>query len=199
MKMCLLLLVLLLSGCGFEEDEAVRYLPINPKELVYHKGDVLAFDVDNGSRMRGAAIVTGFSKEADDSTHIWYELICTDYSAAAIPTLEQVKHCRLFGRKIESSVDPAGYITGLDVESVRNNCLVDNASKFHLIGRLPLDTTSVKMGAQGATSSYREFVNAFLDGKQRRQLPPDHYTKYFDDTFRPDEYFPIGQYLLKPS
>jgi hypothetical protein len=88
MKISFLLLAFLLGGCGFEEDESARFLPINSHELLYHKGDVLAFEVDNDSRMHGAAIVTGYLKEADDSTHIWYDLVCTDYLAEQIPTLE---------------------------------------------------------------------------------------------------------------
>ena len=195
MKMHFLLLAFLLFGCDFEEDKAVRYLPIHPRELIYHKGDVLAFAVD--SVTTGAAIVTDYLREEDDSTHIWYELICTDYTAQQAPTIEQIKHHRLFGRRIESSLDAAGYVIGLDIESVRNDCLIENAAKFHLVGTLPLDTTTIKLGSQGATSSYQQFVASFLDGKEKRLLPPDHYTEQFkSDKFRPDEYFPIRNYLL---
>ena len=198
MKMHLLSFMFLLCGCGFEEDEAVRYLPISPRELIYQKGDVLAFEVDNDSLMIGTAIVTGFSKEADDSTHIWYYLVGTDYLAKQTPTLQQMNHCRLFGRKIESGVDAAGYVVGLDIESVRNDCLIDNADKFHLIGRLPLDTTTTMMGSQAATVSYRKFTDSYLHSKEKRLLPPDHYAAHFKrNTFRPEEYFPIRHYLLK--
>jgi hypothetical protein len=106
MKMCFLLPALLLVGCSFEEDESVRFLPISPGELLYHKGDVLAFEVDNGgSIMTEAAVVTDYLKEVDDSTHIWHQLVCTDYLAKQVPTLEQLKRSRLFGRKIESGVN----------------------------------------------------------------------------------------------
>ena len=197
MKRCLLLLAGLLIGCDSDNGEGVTFLSINPKELIYHKGDVLAFEVDNDSIMTGVAVVTGFSKEADDSTHIWYNLVCTDYLAKPMPTLKQLKQYRLFGRKVESSINPAGYYTGLDMEAVRNDCLVDNARKFHLIGRLPLDTTAVKQGSQGATSSYKQFINSYLYGREKRRLPPDNYTAFpKQENFRPDEYFPIQNYLL---
>lgn len=198
MKRCLLLLAGLLIGCDSDDEKGVKFLPINPKELMYHKGDVLAFTVDNDSLTTGAAIVLNYLKEEGDETHIWYELVCTDYLTKPIPTLEQLKHHRLFGRKVASTVDPDGYYIGLDVESVRNDCLANNADKFHLVGRLPLDTTAWKLGSQGATSSYKQFVDSFLYGREKRLLPPDHYTEHFKlDDFRPDEYFPIRNYLLK--
>ena len=196
MKLRFLVLAFLLAGCDVEEDEAVRYLPIHPQEILYHKGDVLAFEADSGTI--GAAIVTNYVKEADDSTHIWYQLVCTDYTGRQAPTLEQVKPHRLFGRKIASTLDAAGYVVGLDIESVRNDCFVDNAAKFHLVGELPLDTASIRIGSQGATEDYGQFVAAFLRGKARRSLPPDHFSQYLKtDKFRPDEYFPIRNYLLK--
>ena len=198
MRTDLLLLAFLLVGCDFEEGKAVRYLPINPRELIYHKGDVLAFKVD--SMTTGAAIVTNYLKEADDSTHIWYDLVCTDYKAKQIPTIKQLRHHRLFGRKIESSLDPAGFVIGLDFESVRNDCFIDNATKFYLVGQLPLDTTSIKMGSQGATKYYGQFVAAFLRGIEQRRLPPDHYSHYSgQDKFRPDEYFPVTSFLTKQA
>jgi hypothetical protein len=146
----------------------------------------------------GQLLLRAILKEADDSTHIWYDLVCTDYLAEQMPTLEQLKTSRLFGRKIESGINAAGYIIGLDIESVRNDCLVEHAKKFHLVGRLPLDTTALKLGSQGPTSSYPTFVASFLYGKKRRLLPPDHYTEQLKhDAFRPEEYFPTRNYLLK--
>ncbi len=197
MKLGLLLLALLLFGCDFEADEAVRYLPIHPTELLYHKGDVLAFAVDSATI--GAAIVAGYMREADDSTHVWYELAYTDYSAPTRPTLAQVKRQRLMGRRVASGIDPAGYFIGLDLQSVRNDCLLNNAAKFHLLGRLPLDTTTLKLGSQGASAEYAAFIQSFLSGKERRRLPPDHYDDYLSkqDAFRPDEYFALSSFLLE--
>ena len=199
MRKSFLLVAFLLVGCNFEEDEALQYLPINPQELIYHKGDVLAFEID--STTTGAAIVTNYSKVADDSTHIWYDLVCTDYTARQMPTIQQLKHHRLFGRKIESTLDPAGFSIGLDFESVRNDCFTDNAAKFHLVGQVPLDTTAIKMGSQGATEDYDQFVAAFLRGKKQRLLPPDHYGAYLSkmEKFRPDEYFPVTSFLTKQA
>ena len=195
MKMLLLMLAGALASC--EPDEGVKLLPINPKELIYRKGDVLAFQVD--SSIIGAALVTDYTREADDSTHIWYNLVCTDYAAKQKPTLEQVKRQRLFGRRIESSIDPAGYFIGLDFQSVRNDCLVDNANKFTVIGRLPLDSTTIKIGSQGANSEYWTFIQAFVSGKEARLLPPDHYSEYIKkmDGFRPEEYFAVTNFLAK--
>ena len=197
MKVLYLLLVFLLFGCDFEEDEAVRYLPINSKDLIYHKGDVLAFEVD--SVTTGAAFVTGYLKEADDSTHIWYELVGTNYIAKQIPTIEQLRHHRVFGRKVASSLDPAGYFIGIDIESVRNDCLVENASKFRLVGQLPLDTTIINLGSQGASSDYNSFVQYYTRGIESRKIPPDHYSAYLSkmEKFRPNEYFPVSYFLVK--
>ena len=114
MKMCLLLLAVLLVGCDSDDGEGVKFLPIKPTELLYHKGDVLAFAID--SVTSGAAIVTKYSKEVDDSTHIWYDLVCTDYTSRHIPTLEEIRRHRLFGRRVASSLNPTGYYIGLDIE-----------------------------------------------------------------------------------
>lgn len=151
-----LLLIFLLVGCTFEEDKAVRYLPIDPRELMYHKGDVLAFAID--STTNGAAIVTGYSKEADDSTHIWYDLVFTDYAAKQPVSVEQLKSRRLVGRKVATSLNSAGCYTGLDIEAVRNDCLVKNAARFHLLIHLSLDTTLVKYGSEGACSDYNDLI-----------------------------------------
>jgi hypothetical protein len=163
---------------------------------LYHKGDVLAFAVD--STTTGAAIVTGYIREADDSTHIWYELVCTDYVGKQAPIIEQIRQRRLFGRKVASSLDPSGYFVGLDLESVRNDCFAENAVQFHLVGHLPLDTASIKLGSQGATHNYKEFIAAFHRGQEQRQLPPDHYSEIFkQEKFRPDEYFPVSAFLRR--
>ncbi|KUG08365.1 hypothetical protein ASU33_09345 [Solirubrum puertoriconensis] len=186
-----------MTNCDFEEDKAVQYLPINPDELIYRRGDVLAFEVD--SVTTGAAIVSGYVKETEDSTHIWYELVFTDYAAKQAPSIAEVKRHRLFGRKVASSLDPAGYVTCVDIESVRNDCLTDNAAKFRLVGQVALDTTRWQLGAQGASSEYGRFVQAFISGRKDRQLPPDHYDQFLSkgDKFRADEYFPVADFLVK--
>ena len=197
MNIRFLLLLCLMVGCTFEEDTAVRYLPIAPQELMYHKGDVLAFTIDSATT--GAAIVTGYSREVDDSTHIWYDLVFTDYTAQQPVSVEQLKSRRLFGRKVASSLTPAGYSICVNIEAVRNDCFVDNAAKFHLMGHLPLDTTLLKYGGQGACSNYDDLIRSFHWGQERRQLPPDHYNEFVGklDKFRPDEYFAVADFLLK--
>jgi hypothetical protein len=186
-----------LFSCDVEEDEEVRYLPVNPEELLYHKGDVLAFEIDSNNT--GAVIVTGYSREAEDSTHIWYELVGTDYTAKRAPTTEQLNRLRLFGRKIASSLAPSGYYIGLDVESVRNDCLADNAGKFQTVGHVQLDATKVKQGSLGATSEYSVFVESFIRNRESRKLPPDHYDEFFKtENFRPDEYFSLTYFLAEP-
>ena len=164
---------------------------------MYHKGDVLAFAID--SAPTGAAIVTGYTKEADHSTHIWYDLVFTDYTAKQPVSVEQLKSRRLFGRKVATSLNSAGYSICLDIEAVRNDCLVDNAARFHLVGRLPLDTTRLDYGGHGACSNYDDLIQSFLWGQERRKLPPDHYNEFVSklDKSRPDEYFAVADFLLK--
>src|SRR5690349_6941492 len=94
------ILIVLFYGCEFDHEEHGKFFPIGPKELLYQKGDCLAFKVESGKVIAG--LVVNCSK---DEGGIWYGICFTDYLDSVMPLMSGVKSGQLYGRKIESSVD----------------------------------------------------------------------------------------------
>jgi len=140
-------------------------------------------------------IVLAHSK---DETGIWYGIGFTNYLSNKVPDLSTIRNKKIFGRKIESSIEEDGFSKGLDVVFVDDSLFNDNPSKLKFIGRLNLDPKEVKLGSQQATSDYNDLISAFSYGTEKRLTPPDHYKQHLTklDSFRPDEYFNLIDYLI---
>lgn len=187
----LLVLFLGLIGCF---DKAASDYPthtnknINPSELKFKKGDCLKFNID--SFTYGAGVIIDFSK---DEAGIWYGLVLTDYESAEKPTKESIFSKRVFGRKVESSLNTKGYETTLDAEFICDSLLANN---FTFIGNIPL-TENIIIGSHGAVCQIDRFILSFKNGQQRRTEPPDHYRSHLKklDKFRPDEYFYLKDFV----
>ena len=181
-------------GCDDDSPDSFKHdLPIDPKELVFKKGDCLMFKLD--SLTYGAAIVLDFSK---DETGIWYDLIFTDYESEELPSLDLMKDRRLMGRKIQSSVHSEGFVRLLDGYCLTDS-LITKAGNFRSFGNLPLKENA-KMGGYGATREMTEFITAFRNAQGDRLLPPDDYRDYLKklrkkERFRPEEYFSLDEFI----
>jgi hypothetical protein len=182
---------ILISGCVTESDMP-KFLPIDPKEIIFQKGDCIAFNVD--SIEKGVAIVIDYSK---DEGGLWYGLCFTDYLDTLTPELSQIKDNRIFGRKIESSFDKNGFMIGLDLVFVNESCFKLNPSKFNKIGKFSLRNEKIRIGSECAISVYSKMLFVFHSGRKKRMIPPDDYrahrTKIRD--FRPEEYFLLKDYI----
>ncbi len=155
---------------------------------MYKEGDCLAFRID--SFHYGVAIVHDLSK---DEGGIWYGLLLTDYESTQKPEIDSMSNRRCFGRKIESSLNAQGYEKALDAQYVRDSLLPGH---FSVIGNLPI-RRGIMIGEFGASAKMHEFITALKTGKQRRLQPPDDYRAYLRklDTFRPEEYFTLNEFV----
>ncbi|MFI5219784.1 MAG: hypothetical protein ACHQNT_09875 [Bacteroidia bacterium] len=193
MERYVLSFILLLYGCGFESDEQAKFFPVDPSELIYKKGDCLAFKIDSSNYIAG--IVMNFSK---DEGGLWYGFCFTDYLDTIIPDISTIKSKNIYGRKIQSTIDDKGYFVGLDFEYMSDSCIKSLNEKSKLIGNLKLDTTKIELGSEGATRDYSEFIEMFKFGRKRRLLPPDDYREILKlDKFRPDEYFSVNTFIIE--
>lgn len=185
------ILTLLLIGCGGNTNSDYRTRPtVDPRELIYKKGDCLAFKID--SLTYGAGIVFAFSK---DEGGIWYGILLTDYESTDKPTIDSIIDKRFLGRKIQSSLNERGFEIGIDTEYVLDSLLTDN---FTFVGTVSLND-KVRLGAQGATSKIEKLIQKLKNGKERRLTPPDDYRDHLTklNEFRPDEYFDIKDFLIE--
>lgn len=183
--------ILLFLSCQFDNEEQGKFFPISPDELIYKKGDCLAFKVDSGKVIAG--IVLDFYK---DEGGLWYGICFTDYMDTIIPTIATIKLKKLYGRKIQSTVDTKGYFIGLDLDFLGDSCIKSLNKKMQLIGNLKIDTTKIELGSESATNNYNEFIEEFKIGRERRLYPPDNYREQLKfDKFRPDEYFLINNFI----
>lgn len=189
-KYLIIAVTLLMTGCI--ESNQPKFLPIDPKELIFQKGDCISFNVD--SINKGAAIVIDYSK---DEGGLWYGLCFTDYLDSLTPNLSQINERKIFGRKIESSLDKNGFIIGLDLEFVNDSCIKLNKTKFQNIGNLSLRNEIIKYGAYGASNDYSKMLYVFHRGIEKRITPPDDYREHRTklNNFRPEEYFLLKDYI----
>lgn len=188
-KYLLGLLTLFLMSCGSETaSDYVTRSTVDPCELKFKKGDCLEFKID--SLTYGVGVVIDFSK---DEGGIWYGLLLTDYESTSKPTIDSILSGQFLGRKIESSLNIKGFEIGIDSEYILDSLLKDN---FSLVGNLSLNN-KVRIGSQGATSDMDGLIQALKNGKKRRLTPPDDYRDHLSkmDTFRPDEYFEVKDFI----
>jgi hypothetical protein len=189
----ILIICTILTGCLNQTNNyQSKFLPIDSTELKFKKGDCISFTIDNNQI--GAAIVIDFSK---DEGGLWYGLCFTDYLDTVQPDLSKIKKQRLAGRRIESSLGKNGYIIGFDTEFVNDSCFRLHDDQFKLIGNLTLKTDKIRLGAEGATNDYEDFILSFQYSRERRKTPPDDYRDNIKklDKFRPDEYFKVTDYI----
>ena len=181
-----------LTSC-MEEDSRAKFLPIDIKELSYKKGDCVSFQID--SLNYGVGIVVDYSK---DEGGLWYGLCFTDYYDTVQADLLKIKDKKIFGRKVESTLDENGFYTGLDIEFVNDSCLKFNESKITTIGNLTLNTKKIKYGSEGATNDYSEMLYTFKYGLEKRILPPDDYREHRTklNDHRPEEYFTLTDFII---
>lgn len=136
----------------------------------------------------------GYSK---DEGGLWYGLCFTDYIDKIKPEITKIKKQRIFGRKVESTFEEKGFYIGQDIEFVNDSCLKSNKRKITKIGSVNLDTKKIKFASQGATGDYKEIINSFKYGLEKRILPPDDYKEHYKlNTFRPDEYFKLTDLII---
>ena len=178
---------LMSCGSGTTSDYATRPT-VDPSELKFKKGDCLEFKID--SLTYGVGVVFDFSK---DEGGIWYGLLLTDYESTSKPTIDSILSGQFLGRKIESSLNSKGFDIGIDTEYILDSLLADN---FSLVGNVSLND-KVRLGSQGATSDMDGLIQALKNGKERRLTPPDDYRDHLSklDTFRPDEYFDVKDFI----
>jgi hypothetical protein len=182
----------ILVNCIGESNRS-KFLPIDPNELIYKKGDCLSFQIDNLNK--GVAIVIDHSK---DEGGLWYGLCFTNYFDTIQPKFSDIEEFKVFGRKIESSINKNGFFIGLDLEFINDSCLKLNNLKFKLIGNVKFINEKMIMGAEGATKDYSEMLFTFQNGLEKRTLPPDDYRAQNKlNKFRPEEYFQFKDFIIK--
>ena len=186
-----LIFIVLFCGCEFDHEEHGKFFSIDPKELLYKKGDCLAFKVDSGKVIAGLVV-----KCSKDEGGIWYGICFTDYFDSVMPSISGVKSGQIFGRKIESSVDAKGYFVGLDVDYLSDSCIRSLKTRVKKVGSLKLDSTKIEMGSMSATGDFNQFTQFFKLGRERRLSPPNDYRDQMKhDKFRPDQYFPVNSFI----
>ncbi len=179
-----------ITGC-LEKNEQ-KFSQIDPKELLFQKGDCISFMAD--SINKGIAIVIDYSK---DEGGLWYGLSFTNYHDTLTPKLSQIRDSRIFERKIESSIDKNGFIIGLDLEFVNDSCFKMSSPKFHKIGNFSLLNEKINNGSYGASNDYSEMLYIFNKGLEKGLTPPDDYREYRTkiNNFRPEEYFFLKDFI----
>lgn len=97
------------------------------------------------------------------------------------------------GRKVESTIDRAGYKTCLDGDFIIAT-LFTNTSLFIPIGNIELK--KIDLGSHGAINSMESLRSSFQRGKYFRQKAPDHYREHLRklDKFHPEEYFKMSDF-----
>jgi len=182
-----------MSAC-INGRNAKTNLLIDSNELRFQKGDCISFQID--SVFIGVAIIVDYSEEEGG---IWYGLCFTNYFDSLNPDLSIIRERKIFGRKIESTLNKDGYIIGLDTEFVNDSCFIMNKMKINIIGNFTLKSEKIILGSQGATSDYQEMISTFRYGLEKRLLPPDDYRDHIKkhDKFKPDEYFLLKDYIIE--
>jgi hypothetical protein len=188
-KYFIVVLLIIQSSCYLENrNSQASFLPIDPEELKFRKGDCIAFKVD--STNYGAAIVVDYAK---DEGGLWYGFLFTNYLNDSLPSVSNLLNQKVFGRRIKSSYYKEGFYIGIDTEFINGSCLVENTDKFVLFGHITIDSTKILLGAQGACGNYNKMLQSFRFGLEKRLKPPEDYRDY--RSFRTDEYFSLTYFI----
>jgi hypothetical protein len=187
-KYLLGLLALLFFACSNEKSSG-NTLANQPKGLKYKKGDCLAYRIDSVNYCVG--IISDLLTVEGSS---WFCLIFTDYASAQKPNMDSMTNRKVFGRKVESAIDAEGYKIALDAEYVIDTLLPRH---FVLVGNLALNE-KIYIGSAGSSTTMEGIANKFTFGRERRKLPPDHYSEHLTklDKFRPEEYFDLNEFVV---
>ena len=190
MMRLIIILIVFVSACNYNcgSSNSGAELP-SADELKYKIGDCLYFNTSDSTY--GCLVVCDFSKEVGG---IWYGTFYTGYDSPKIPTLQSIKEEKVMGRKVESSIDKAGFITALDGDFIIDT-LFTNTNFFKLLGNINL--RPIDLGSHGAITSMSVLKLLFQQRKQIRLKPPDHYSEHINklDKFHPEEYFEMKDFI----
>ncbi len=189
MRLLILMLLFFTSGCWTDNEGMTPDLPIDKSEPRYNKGDCLLFETDSNKYI--SAVVINITK---DEGGIWYGLCCTDLSDSKVPQLAEIKSSRLSGRKIESALEPKGFVIAADLIYMSDSCIKSLIGKIKLMASLKLKP-NVFEGLMSPTTDFTNFIVQYEGGKENRKLPPDDYRNHFNPRNRPEEYISIAEFV----
>ena len=153
----------ILFGCGVSADtQSKKVFPIDPKELLFKKGDYFAFPIDSNNY--GMAIIFDYQK---DEGGLWYSLLYTNYHSDTILQNPSLTDIYVFGRKVTSTLNDKGYELLLDGEYVSDS-LIKLEKHFKYIGNISLNGQTTKLGAYGAATDFPTFLNSFRFAVKQR-------------------------------
>src|SRR5688572_7969074 len=98
MRLPIAILLFFTSGCWTVNEGLTPDMPIDNSELLYNKGDCLLFEINSNKYI--SAVVINTTKDLSDSK---------------APLLAEIKSSRLSGRKIESALEPKGFVIAADL------------------------------------------------------------------------------------
>lgn len=183
-------LFLLHSSCLFESDTSAKFYPIDSTKLLYNKNDVLAFKIDSIHYV--AALLNSFSK---DEGGTWYRFCFVNYYDTLLPDSSVILMSSFYGRKVQTTLNDAGYYKAFDFTNLHEKCLIENKNKISVISNFPISV--LQLGSESVIDTYEEFISDFKHGRKQRLLPPDCYKDHFKEHHRPQEYFSISELLKK--
>lgn len=139
-----------LSGQDFKVRKRKKYKLIT--KFHYDPGDVLAFrGTDNLYHFTYLLFITQHRGECV------YHFIPIIFESNDLPPIEKVLENKIAGRKIFSTLEPAGFVYGLDSTGVLHQDLFDYKSNFTTVGNFQVLDKYRKIGAQGGSKNWEEF------------------------------------------
>jgi len=186
-KIISLLLIAMLGSCGdnTSSSEFVLKPGLEASELVFKKGDCLAFNID--SLTYGVALVFEVTK---DQGGIWYGILFTDYSSPDVPNESLVRERRLLGRRMEKKLPGEPTDILLEGEFV-NEFMVAEENTFSVMGNVRFNEQA-HFGLYGACEDFAGYVKAFKTAMDKR-------TKRSDDPSNaksnPNVYFDLDDFI----
>jgi hypothetical protein len=189
MQKYFIIIVMLIAGsCGFEEKHQSKQLPVNPNEFLYKKGNLLAINMDSNN------ISIGFIADiTKDEGSDWYGICFTNYSESTVIDTAKIQYLNVYGRKIASSIEKAGYIKAIDVFFLNDSTIRASSKKIKVIANLQLQQ-NIKIGTRAAARRFEELVVLYKEGRRQRLQLPDDYRSFYKENFRPDQYLPLRDF-----
>jgi hypothetical protein len=129
------------------------------KQLVFHQGSVLAFQLPDGS-YRAAILLLTDQRRGSTS----YFFAQPTFTGPYKPTLEEVKAGEIMGR-IYSPPDFPHRRIGFDVVGMDDKQLRSIAGHFEIIGHLEIAPAAQCCGSQTGATSFESFASSFGDFK----------------------------------
>jgi hypothetical protein len=186
-KITFFLMIVMLTSCGgnSSSSEFVLKPGIDPNELIFKKGDCLAFNID--SLTYGVALVFEVTK---DGGGIWYGILFTDYSSPEIPHEGAVRNRRLLGRRMEEKLPDEPTDILLEGEFV-NAELISEENSFSLVGNVRFNEQA-HFGLYGACDDFAGYVDAFKTALDKRTKPPEDPSNAKSN---PNVYFDLNDFI----